>query len=155
MSEIHEYVTLRCPFERVPALLEEYLNEHGARDGGAATLTMHVQVGDLALERDVLATMAPKPGYPGYELLQIEWKPKDGGLYPAFNALVSVADEGSGFSRIDLDGSYEPPLGPLGVAFDAALGHRFAHQTVVDLLAHLKKTCETRYASESATKGAV
>jgi hypothetical protein len=155
MTEIHEYVTLRCPFERVPAYLEEYLNEHGAKDGGAATLTVHVEVGDLMLERDVLATLAPKPGYPGYELMRIEWEPKDGGPYPSFNGLLSIADEGAGFCRIDLDGSYAPPLGPLGVAFDAALGHRFAHETLVDLLGRLKRACEARHASERATRGAV
>ncbi|MGP6156631.1 MAG: hypothetical protein ACLPYS_03740 [Vulcanimicrobiaceae bacterium] len=155
MTEIHEYVTLRCPFERVPVFLEEYLDEHGAKNGSPATLPVQVEIGDLVLERDVVATLQPKPGYPGYELMRIEWEPKDGGPYPSFSGLLSIADEGAGFSRIDLDGSYAPPLGPLGVAFDAALGHRFAHETIVDLLARFKKTCETRHAAESATKGAV
>jgi hypothetical protein len=155
MSDLHEYVTLRCPFERVPEYLERYLSEHGGKDGGAATLPVHVEIGDLTLERDVLATLQPKPAYPGYELMRIEWEPKDGGPYPSFSGTLSIADEGSGFSRIDLDGSYAPPLGPLGVAFDAALGHRFAHETVVDLLGRLKKACEARHAAESGAKGAV
>ena len=147
MTAVHEFVTLRCPFEHVPEYLTEYLGKHGAKDGEPATLPVRVDFGELTVERDVLATLKPRPGYTGYELMRIEWTPKDGGPYPSFDGLLSIADEG-GFSRIDLDGTYAPPLGPLGLAFDAALGRRFAHETVVDLLERFKAYCEARYVAQ-------
>lgn len=150
MTAIHEYVSLRCPFDRVPAYLFDYLAQYGARDGKPAELPVRVDLGELVVEAEVLATLRPAPSYPGYELMRLEWTPKEGGPYPSFEGLMSIADEGGGFSRIDLDGTYSPPLGPLGVAFDAALGHRFAHETIVDLLARFKTHCEAEYSAETA-----
>src|SRR5271156_3354802 len=124
MSEVHEYTSVRCPFEAVPKYLEEYFNRHGGRDGVGARVDLMAPLGDVYLERNVIASLVPKHGYPGYDCFSIGWEPEGGGPYPTFSGSLSVSPESGAYSRIDLDGSYVPPGGPIGAAFDAALGHR-------------------------------
>jgi hypothetical protein len=133
MSTIQEYTTVACPYGDVPGRLTEYLQQH------EAVVALRLPVGDLRVERDVLVRLSPKPGYPGYQLLDVSWTPKDGGAYPDFHGTLTVADEGAGWSRIDIDGSYKPPFGVIGAAFDVAVGHRIAAATAVELLAQLKR----------------
>jgi hypothetical protein len=132
MTTLHDFTTVACPYEEVPARLQTYLESNDA------AIALRLPLGDLRLEHDVDVRLAPKPGYPGYKLVDVTWSAKDGGPYPVFNGTLSVADEGAGWSRIDLDGAYKPPLGPLGVVFDATIGHRIAEATAAELLSQLK-----------------
>lgn len=133
MSTIHEYTTVQCPFDEVPDRLYAHF------DGRDATMPLRVKIGDLKLERDVDFHLTTKPAYPGYKLLDLTWKPKDGGPYPAFAGTLSVAQDAIGWSRIEIDGDYRPPFGIAGAAFDAAVGHRIAQGTATELLAELKR----------------
>jgi hypothetical protein len=133
MSTIRDFTTVACPFDEVP----DRLQAHFA--GGTAVLPLRVKVGDLKIERDVEFHLKSKPAYPGYKLLDVSWAPKDGGPYPAFAGTLSVAQEAVGWSRIEIDGSYSPPFGIAGAAFDAAIGHRIAQGTASELLGELKR----------------
>jgi len=133
MSTIHDFTTVACPFDDVPDRLEAYFA------GGAAVLPLRVKLGDLKIERDVEFHLKSKPAYPGYKLLDVSWSPKDGGPYPAFTGTLSVAQEAVGWSRLEIDGTYHPPFGIAGAAFDAAIGHRIAQGTASELLAELKR----------------
>ena len=133
MSTIHEFTTVACPFDDVP----DRLNAHFA--GGAAVLPLRVKFGDLKIERDVEFHLKSKPAYPGYKLLDVSWAPKDGGPYPTFAGTLSVAEDSAGWSRLEIDGTYSPPFGIAGAVFDAAIGHRIAQGTVMELLAELKR----------------
>jgi hypothetical protein len=132
MSSLHDFTTVACPFEDVPGRLRAYFG------GDAGTMPVLVMVGDLGVERNVEIRLSPRPSYPGYRLLDVEWKSKDGGPYPVFHGTLSVADEGAGRSRLDLDGTYEPPFGVAGAAFDAAVGHRIAGATASELLSQFR-----------------
>lgn len=133
MSSLHDFTTIACPFEDVPGRLHEYFG------GDVGTMPILLMVGDVGIARDVEVHLSPKPGYPGYRLLDVSWKAKEGGPYPVFHGTLSVADEGAGWSRIDLDGTYKPPFGLAGAAFDAAVGHRIAQATASELLAYFKR----------------
>jgi hypothetical protein len=133
MSTIRDFTTVACPFDEVP----DRLQAHFA--GGTAVLPLRVKVGDLKIERDVEFHLKSKPAYPGYKLLDVSWAPKDGGPYPAFAGTLSVAQEAVGWSRIEIDGTYSPPFGIAGAAFDAAIGHRIAQGTASELLGELKR----------------
>ena len=133
MSTIHEFTTVACAFDDVPDRL------HAHFDGGAATIPLRVKFGDLRIERDVEFHLKSKPAYPGYKLLDVSWAPKDGGPYPAFTGILSVAEDAAGWSRIEIDGTYSPPFGIAGAAFDAAIGHRIAQGTATELLGELKR----------------
>jgi hypothetical protein len=136
MSTLRDFTTVRCSYTVVPLRLARRFGEQPA-------LPLRVPVADLHVEKDVLVQLSPKPGYAGYELLDIRWEPKDGGAYPAFHGTLSIADEGAGWSRIELDGTYTPPLGVLGLAFDAAVGHRIAAATAAEFLAEIKRVVST------------
>jgi hypothetical protein len=137
MSSLHDFTTVACPYDEVSGRLQTYLERNDA------TIALRLPFGDLRLERDVEVRLTPKPGYTGYKLLDISWAPKDGGPYPVFTGGLTVADEGAGWSRIELDGTYEPPFGALGAAFDAAVGHRIAGATATELLAQMKRILST------------
>ncbi|HTD33422.1 MAG TPA: hypothetical protein VK665_07175 [Candidatus Elarobacter sp.] len=133
MSTIHEYTTVRCPFDEVPDRLYAHF------DGGEATMPLRVRIGELKVERDVDFHLSSKPAYPGYKLLDVSWAPKDGGPYPSFAGTLSVAEDAIGYSRIEIDGEYRPPFGIAGAAFDAAVGHRIAQGTATELLDEIKR----------------
>jgi len=133
MSTIRDFTTVKCPFDELPDRLYAHF------DGGDATMPLRVRIGDLKLERDVEFHLNTKPAYPGYKLLDVSWKPADGGPYPAFAGTLSIAEDAVGWSRIEIDGTYRAPFGIAGAAFDAALGHRIAEGTVTELLAEIKR----------------
>jgi hypothetical protein len=151
VSPIHEFVSVRCPFDRVPGYLATFL----ARSGGTvetAVIPMRLQVGEVVVEHGIRITLRRREGYPGYAVADIGWEADGGGPFPAFTGTLSAADEGAGFCRLDLDGSYAPPLGAAGAMFDAMLGKRIAQSTVGDLLLRLKHVCEEGYASDSGVE---
>jgi hypothetical protein len=141
MSGIHEYETARCTFSAVPEYIQAYVDSH-ATDGSNILLELRTPLGDVMLERDVLATLAPLPHCDGYERMQIHWVPKETGPYPSFEGILNVSDEGAGLCRIDLDGAYQPPFGPAGALFDAAVGKHIAENTVRELLKEVKRFFE-------------
>jgi hypothetical protein len=140
MSTINSYTTVHCPYEEVPSGLKAALG------GEIATIPLRFPVGDIHVEKDVRITLRPKPDYPGYKVLDISWEPI-GGLYPSFHGTLSVEDEGAGWSRVDLDGTYKPALSFVGAAFDATVGHRIAEATAAELLRYFKEMLEGRVAA--------
>jgi hypothetical protein len=52
------------------------------------------------------------------------------GLFPVMNAELSLWPLTSSETQLELDGAYQPPLGLVGSAVDAAIGHRIAEATV-------------------------
>ena len=133
MSTIRDFTTVACPFDEVPDRLYAHFN------GGDAVLPLHVRFGDLKIERDVDFHLKTKPAYPGYRLLDVSWSPKGGGPYPTFAGTLSIAEDAIGWSRIEIDGTYRPPLGIAGAAFDAMIGHHIAKRTATELLAEIKR----------------
>jgi hypothetical protein len=142
MSGIHVYETARCTFSSVPEYIQAYVESHAAKSG-EVLLELRAPLGDVMLERDVIATLKPLPHFSGYVRMQIRWVPKATGPYPAFDGILNVSDEGAGLCRIDLDGAYQPPFGPAGILFDAAVGKRIAENTVHELLKEVKAFFES------------
>jgi hypothetical protein len=55
-------------------------------------------------------------------------------LFPVMNAELSFWPLTSTETQLEIEGAYEPPLGAVGKAADAAIGHRVAEATVHRLL---------------------
>jgi hypothetical protein len=140
---IHVFASVRCPYKKAAALIQAYLREQSPSGASTATVELSLHVGDLKLEHDVLVTIKPRPGYPGYEILDIHWEARGGGPFPTFTGKLSLEDEGP-FCRLNLDGEYKPPLGIAGAAFDAVVGHRIAEATGNDFLEQLRQFVEER-----------
>ena len=77
--------------------------------------------------------------------LQLEWEaarmPR---LFPIMKADLSIYPLTATETQLDFKGVYEPPLGPLGEAVNAIVGHRIAevsvHRFVSDVAGYLRKT---------------
>ena len=77
--------------------------------------------------------------------LQLEWEaarmPR---LFPIMKANLSIYPLTATETQLDFKGVYEPPLGPLGEAVNAIVGHRIAeasvHRFVSDVAGYLRKT---------------
>jgi hypothetical protein len=149
MAEVYDSVSVHCPYERIPDYLIAYFRRLGAVNGAHATLALKVPVADLAVEREVIATVSPRPGHRRYEALNLTWTPKDGGPYPSFTGGVSIRRQDRTSATLELAGTYEPPYGVVGHAFDATLGRRIAATAVRTLLATLKRELEAAYRSDA------
>jgi hypothetical protein len=127
VSEIHESRDILCPFEDVPRAAEHFLTTLPL-ENGKRVIELHVTIGDLSVARKADLELTPRSAFPTLKIMEIGWQPHDGV-----------------FSRLDLDGTYEPPLGLAGLAFDAVLGHRLAVAAVRQLLSDLKLGFELAY----------
>jgi hypothetical protein len=83
----------------------------------------------------------------------VRWKPHGGGPYPNFlGELTARADEVYTSCILELTGSYEPPMGVLGAAFDAIVGSRLATATAQDLLKKIGNQLIEMYRENEASK---
>jgi hypothetical protein len=144
MNEIHEFLTVLIPFDAMPAAAEGYLTSLAEKDGKRIA-PIRVTVADVVVERFVDLTLKHARAYPGFEIMEIGWGPHDGGPYPTFKGTLSVEEIGPTFSRIDLDGTYHPPLGIAGQIIDAAVGHHFAVSGARSLLNDIKNGLEAAF----------
>lgn len=144
MSEIHECLTVLCPFDQVPQAAAAYVATLPVEDG-SPVVALRVHVGDVIVERRADLILKPARSYPGYEILDIEWRPHDGGLYPVFRGILSVEEVTGNFCRLDLDGAYVPPLGLAGAVFDSVVGHHIALAAARELLDEIKTGVELAF----------
>ncbi|MBV8148694.1 MAG: hypothetical protein JO092_06365 [Candidatus Eremiobacteraeota bacterium] len=90
----------------------------------------------LALEHDVrVIARRGRDDENLNDLIRISWEPEGHGPYPGFSGtLVTWAEHDPKQSFIEIDGTYTPPLGIAGEAFDKAVGHSIATRTAHLLL---------------------
>jgi hypothetical protein len=152
MSELLERRNVRCPYH----LAQQYLSQAvGARAASGQpdrlSLTLSVPGGELVKSVIVTFGGAVDPMHFD-EPWHIHWKPQ-AGPYPEFDGELTVrAEETYETSRLELRGSYRPPGGTLGAAFDWAVGGRIAAATAQALLERLGSEMELRYARDEAAK---
>jgi hypothetical protein len=78
-------------------------------------------------------------------VLRIEWEAASSpGMFPVMEAELRVYPLTTEETQLDFDGRYEVPLGALGKAVDALVGHRIAeasvHRFLEDVGEHLRKS---------------
>lgn len=76
--------------------------------------------------------------------VHLEWKATEQpGFFPVMTARLEVYPITQSETQLDFHGEYEPPLGLLGKAIDAVVGHRIAeasvHQFVSEVATYLRK----------------
>lgn len=150
MSDLLERRFVLCPYN----LAQEYLAHIvGARTGTPSPLTLTLALPGAELAKEVVVTYdaAIDPMHFD-EPWHLHWKPK-AGPYPEFDGELTVrADETYASCRLELKGSYRPPGGALGAAFDRAVGNRIAQATAQALLERIGAELEARYAADEKTK---
>jgi hypothetical protein len=108
----------------------------------------------MRLERAAIATIVPRhvagAMLPHYA---VTWASEAGGPYPTFSGDLAI-ESGDDYDSfyLDLRGSYAPPLGAVGAAFDLVLGHRIAEHSARNLLAMIADSIEADFIAVEQTK---
>lgn len=137
MSEIQESLTVLCPFDQVPQAAVAYITSL-PKENGTPVVALRVPVGEFIVERRADLILSHARSYPGYAVMDIEWRPHDGGRYPVFRGTLSAEEESGNFCRLDLDAAYVRPLYLAGSAFDGVVGHHIGLAATHQLLEEIK-----------------
>jgi hypothetical protein len=141
----YDYVTV--PYGRVRELLHSDAAGIFARATSTANdrarelmATLRLNVGPMEVGVDVRLEIAgvtdevTAVGDPRTRL-DFTWQATQGaGFFPTMEATLSAYALSPQETQLDLHGRYRPPLGTLGTALDATVGHRVAEATVLRLL---------------------
>ncbi len=131
------YATVRDALRADARGLFQRATVSAARRAEDLVATLHVEVGALHIGADVaivIKGVTEDISALGDRTTRVElaWTASRGaGLFPAMEATLSVYPLSAGETQLDLHGRYRPPLGPVGNAFDAILGHRVAQASVL------------------------
>lgn len=157
MNEIRCYDYVNHPYERVrDALSGDALAVFQSATKAAASRAesiasqLRVDVGGVRVATDIKISVknveekAPEALESPTTKLQLEWEAsKAPGLFPLMKAELSIYALTGTETQLDFLGHYEPPLGALGKAVDAVVGHRIAevsvHRFVSDIAGYLRK----------------
>jgi len=152
MSELLERRVVHCPYHLARQYLQDDLASRVASgESGPLSLTLAVPGGELVKQVVVTYDRAADPMHFD-QPWRVHWKPQ-AGPYPDFDGELTVrADETYESSLLELKGSYRPPGGTLGAAFDWAVGARIAGATAQALLERVGDEMEARYRSDEEAK---
>ncbi|TAM87223.1 hypothetical protein EPN42_11755 [bacterium] len=146
-----------CAADRVPELLSAVLK---AQPGGEASGYYRLEVpfeelglpdvGEFSRRVDVrLGTPQSRPVFGSLNELRIplSWEVPGHAAFPVFEGFLEVTPLAQQRSQLTVAGAYRPPGGPVGAAFDAAIGHRIAEATIRHFLSGLRHAIEARAVS--------
>ena len=143
MSKVRVRRYCACPFSAVIGIAEKALQRHP-----------RMRVSPIsAVSENVKATMGVvedhSDGVRRHDALLLAWRPDHPQLFPEFRGVLTVRPKSRGV-WLRLQGSYDPPLGFLGKAFDLAFGYVIARATMARLLAQLTAEIEAQFADSVA-----
>lgn len=152
MSQLLERHVVRCPYHLAQRYLADTV-EPRAGSGAPGRLDLSVSAPGIVLTKTVVATFAADADPMHFDQpWRVHWKPQ-AGPYPEFDGELTVrADETYQSSLLELRGSYRPPGGIIGAAFDWAAGARIATATARELLERIGSKMEARYQRDERAK---
>lgn len=152
-TRLMEIVYVACPYNIAQKYLAADVDDHVQKP---RIITLRVPIADLNLSKNVVVTFAP--GVDPMHMEQpwrVHWTPEAGGPFPDFDGELTVrADEDWNTSILELQGTYVPPGGPLGYAFDRVAGKQIAALTAQSLLENIAHEFELRYREQENKKHA-
>jgi len=149
MAQLYQRRYLKCPYNRARDLLANVVRSAAQTGEERVTrLTLAVPaIPGAELGKEVAVSVAPARDPMHFdEPWKLQWEPQGGGLYPAFDGTLTVrADESYAGSILELEGTYNPPLGAAGAAFDMVFGKRIAAETAREFLRRIGTAIEEQY----------
>ncbi len=131
------YMTVREVLRRAPDDVLRGATVSATRRSGQVGASLHaafagVDVGiDVDVEMQNLRDEGGVAGLPPVTTMAISWRAAHGAsLFPVMSAELSLSPLTSSETRLELEGAYRTPLGPVGNAVDEAIGHRIAEAAV-------------------------
>ena len=155
--QIRCYAYVNCPYSSVRAplhqhpldLLQRATTSAAAR---ASSLAASLRVGIGAIEVGVgikihVHAVREEEGVAGLTpvtRVKLSWEAASASaLFPIMSAELSAWPLSSSETQLEIEGDYRPPLGALGNAIDATIGHRIAeaslHRFLEDLVEQLQR----------------
>jgi hypothetical protein len=142
--QLHCYEYVNVPYDKLrEALLRDVGGIFQRASGFAASrarelvATLRVGVGaleigtDMKIEIGATRDKVSALGEPASEF-EIRWSAANAAaLFPSMEATLSIYPLSAHETQIDLLGRYRPPLGAVGNALDALVGHRVAEASVL------------------------
>jgi hypothetical protein len=132
------YDYVNHPYPRVrDALLANphYVFRHATAATATQSAALHVRVAGIDIGTDVAIRIANVEQIRAYDKpatkLTLEWQAENHpGMFPAMTAALLVFPLSATETQLELNGSYDPPLGKIGEAIDAAGLHQLAEASV-------------------------
>jgi hypothetical protein len=158
---VYDYVD--SPYDDVTRLLAEdaadilqSATEAASQHADEVVARLTVEVGGFEVGRDVqIQVGAFEPVGITHVRVPLRWHARDrAALFPAMDAAleVRVVPVEQARTQIILIGSYEPPLGRMGAAMDAAVGHHVVESTVHRFVRDIAERVEELAAIEEGTR---
>jgi hypothetical protein len=86
--------------------------------------------------------------------LEITWSAaSSAGLFPSMEATLSIYPLSAHETQIDFHGRYRPPLGTVGKAIDALVGHRIAEASVLRFVDEVAARINAELGAATGTDG--
>lgn len=154
---VRYYTRIRAPQRFVESIMGHLAEEMGRgadtayREGEKLRQRLHASDGGFA-KSVLLKVGIPRLRQDG-TAFPITWRATGAtSLFPVMRADVVASSIGGGSTSLVFEGTYEPPLGPLGGAADRLILNRVAEMTVKSWLDDLSSLIESRYV-ESERQG--
>jgi len=131
----HPYEPVRDAVRKDAAGIFQKATQAAEERGGQIVASLSVNLSGLQISKDIavqIGAMREEGSlFSRVTHVELEWHAAENpGLFPAMKADLKIYPLSATETEIDLSGEYEPPLGLLGGAIDAVLGHRLAEASV-------------------------
>lgn len=146
----HPYAAVRDALVKDPGGVLRAATNGAVSRASAVAAALHVNIGPLDIGAGIAVTVG-EISEQTYDApisrvtrIPLEWSAEQrASLFPIMNAELSVYPLTSTETQLDFLGRYEPPLGIVGGALDAMVGHRIAeasvHRLVADVANYLRE----------------
>lgn len=146
----HPYSEVRDALSKDPLTLFRSATKAAASRAQTVASELRVDVGGIGVEAEIMISvknieekMSEAMTTPATRM-QLEWESATlPNLFPLMKAEISIYPLTATETQLDFLGSYEPPLGALGKAMNAIVGHRIAeasvHRFVTDVAGYLRQ----------------
>jgi hypothetical protein len=146
----HPYAQVRDELSKDALAVFQSATKAAASRARSVASELRVDIGGIRVEADIRIAVKNIEEKVSEALsapvtrLQVEWEaatmPR---LFPLMKAEISIYPLTTTETQLDFSGFYEPPLGALGKAANAIIGHRIAevsvHQFVSDVAGYLRQ----------------
>jgi hypothetical protein len=146
----HPYAAVRDALVKDPAAVLSAATNAAAVRARDVAAALHVNIGPLDIGAEIAVTVGEisEQSYTApisrVTRIPIEWSAAQrAALFPVMKAELSVYPLTATETQLEFVGRYEPPLGIVGGALDATVGHRIAqasvHRLITDVAKYLRE----------------
>jgi ribosome-associated toxin RatA of RatAB toxin-antitoxin module len=131
----HPYEPVRNAVRNDAAGIFQRATQVAEERGDEIVASLSVDISGIKLSKDVAikvgAITEKGAGFSRVTHVELEWEAKDSpGLFPVMKGEFEIFSLSPTETQVVLHGEYEPPMGLLGGALDAVVGHRLAEASL-------------------------